>query len=109
MVRSHFVANVCDKPHSVIWDDLARWCKSHHDIPAGIIICGEGALIEPVGDGRPGAEVVMVKVMRWNVCEDGPAADSQSSQAACRDAGLQERSSLHFCGDLHLDEADLEI
>jgi hypothetical protein len=69
----------------------------------------EGALIEPVGDWRPGAEVVMVKVMRWNVCEDGPTADSQSSQAACRDAGLQERSSLHFCGDLHLDEADLEI
>ena len=99
--RAHFVAHIRNKPHSIIRDNLTRGSQRHDDIPAGIIIRGERALIKAVGNERPGAEVIVVKVMSWDVGKQGLAAGPQSSQAACCDAALQKRSALHFYPDLN--------
>ena len=77
--RAHFVANIANESHSVVRDDFARGSECHNDIPAGIVVRGERALIEPVGNTRPGTEVVAVEVMWWDVCEQGLGADPESS------------------------------
>ena len=91
--RSNFVADVGDQPHPIVRHHLARRSQRHHHVPAGIIVGGERPLIEPVDHRRPGPKVVLVKVVRWNVRQQRPRAQSRSQHGS---ASLQKRSSLHF-------------
>ena len=57
------------------------------------MVLRERALVETIADGRSGAEVVLVPVVRWNEC--GCPGGSQAGAQGGRAGGLKEVATSH--------------
>jgi hypothetical protein len=91
--RTHLIADIGHQAHTVVGGDVSRRRCRHDYVPTGEKIGGERALVKTIGDGRAGAEIILVEIMSGN--NGGGRKGRQTRGKRGCSTGLQEITPPH--------------